>query len=55
LKYFTFFPWYQTSFINPLKPSGKLYVPAALTISNSAFCIYGFCMIVGVNRDYCNG
>jgi hypothetical protein len=37
---------------NVLKPNGQLYVPAALKISNSAFCIYGFCTILSVNSDY---
>jgi hypothetical protein len=37
---------------NPLKPSGTLYEPPALTIGISAFCIYGFRMILSVNRDY---
>jgi hypothetical protein len=35
--------------INPLKPNGNyMYEP----ISNAAFCIYGFCMILSVNSDY---
>jgi hypothetical protein len=40
--------------INPLKPSGKyIYVPPALTINNSAFCIYAFRTILNVNSsDY---
>jgi hypothetical protein len=29
-----------------------LYVPPALPISNSPFCIYGSCMILTVNSDY---
>jgi hypothetical protein len=37
--------------INPFKPNDK-YVPAALTISNSAFCIYIICMVLSINRDY---
>jgi hypothetical protein len=39
--------------IKPLKTNGS-YISAALTISNSAFCIYGFSMIliVSVNRYY---
>jgi hypothetical protein len=28
------------------------YVPSALTFGNSAFCIYGFHMILTANRDY---
>jgi hypothetical protein len=36
---------------NPLKPSGN-YIPHALTIGNSAFCIYGFCVILTANSDY---
>jgi hypothetical protein len=35
--------------LNSLKPSG---MPAALTISNSTLRIYGFRIILGVNRDY---
>jgi hypothetical protein len=38
------------------------FPPATLTISNFAFCIYWFCMVLCVNRDYfqkqddlCNG
>jgi hypothetical protein len=31
--------------INHLKPSDNY-------ISNSAFCIHGFCMILNLNRDY---
>jgi hypothetical protein len=42
---------HEVSVINPLKPSGN-YVPPALTITNSAFCIYVFHMILTVNRDY---
>jgi hypothetical protein len=38
-------------FFNPLKPSGN-YAPPALRISNSAFCICVFRMILSVNRDY---
>lgn len=40
--------------VNPLKPSGKLHATAALTTStvSSALSIYGFCMILGENRDY---
>jgi hypothetical protein len=34
------------------KGEWQLYVPAALTTSNTVFCIYGFCMILTVNRDY---
>jgi len=30
----------------------ELYVPVALTISNSAFCIYGFSVILSVNTNY---
>jgi hypothetical protein len=41
------------STFNPLKSSGTyMYLYAASTISNSAFCAYGFCMILSVNRDY---
>jgi hypothetical protein len=39
--------------INHIKPSGN-YVPPALTINNSTFCIYEFLMIliVSVNRYF---
>jgi hypothetical protein len=37
--------------INPLRPCDK-YIPSILTISNAAFCIYVFCMILSVNRNY---
>jgi hypothetical protein len=36
----------------PFKAQWELYVPAALTISNWAFCIYVFRMILTVNSDY---
>jgi len=39
-------------FLNPLKPSGKLYVPAILTPCNAVLCIYGFCMIIAVTKKY---
>jgi hypothetical protein len=29
-----------------------MYVPAALTISKSELCVYGFCTILAVNSDY---
>jgi hypothetical protein len=29
-----------------------MYAPSALTVSNSAFCTYGFYMILTVNSDY---
>jgi hypothetical protein len=34
-----------------LRPSGN-YEPSALTVSNAAFCIYWFCMVLNVNSDY---
>jgi hypothetical protein len=34
----------------PFKAQWQLYVPPALTINNSAFCIYGFRTILTVNR-----
>jgi hypothetical protein len=37
--------------VNALKPSGN-YIPPALTILNSALCMYGFCMILSINGDY---
>jgi hypothetical protein len=39
---------------NPLKSSGDSTgcVPSALTVGNSAFCIYGFSMILCVNSGY---
>jgi hypothetical protein len=37
-------PLFRHRSLNPLKL-------AALTISNSAFCIDGFCMILRINRD----
>jgi hypothetical protein len=33
------------------KAEWQLYVPAALTISKSSFCIYGFSIILSVNSD----
>jgi hypothetical protein len=38
--------------LNLLKPTGKLYVPPVLTISNAVFCIYAFRMILIINSDY---
>jgi hypothetical protein len=37
----------KISYTNPLKPNGK-YVPAALMLSNSSFCMYG----LSINRYY---
>jgi hypothetical protein len=31
---------------------GRIYSPAALTISHSVFCIHEFCMILSLNGDY---
>jgi hypothetical protein len=39
-------------YLKPFKADWYLYAPATLTISNSAFCVYGFHMILSVNRDY---
>jgi hypothetical protein len=33
----------------PFKAQWQVYVPPALTVSNSAFCVYGFRII---NEDY---
>jgi hypothetical protein len=41
----------MTKNFNPLKPSGN-YAPSALTINNSAFCIYELRMILSANSDY---
>jgi hypothetical protein len=30
----------------------QIYVPPALIIKNSAFCIYGFLMFLNVDNDY---
>jgi hypothetical protein len=34
------------------KAQWELYVPPASTITNSAFCVYGFRIIHSANRDY---
>jgi hypothetical protein len=34
------------------KAEWSLHVPVTLMISNSAFCIYGLCVILSVNGDY---
>jgi hypothetical protein len=39
-------------FCQLFKAQWQLYVPPALTISNSASCTYGFRMILSVKRDY---
>jgi hypothetical protein len=47
-------PWKvrNTCADQPFRAQWELYVPPALTISNCAFCIYGFCMILTINIDY---
>jgi hypothetical protein len=42
------FPYLQ---FNALRPSGN-YEPSAVTVSNAAFCIYWFCMVLTVNSYY---
>jgi hypothetical protein len=37
---------------NPCKAQWYIYVPPGLTINNSTFCTYGFCVIYTVNRNY---
>jgi hypothetical protein len=37
--------------LNPFNPIGN-YMHHLLTISSTAFFIYGFCMILSVNNDY---
>jgi hypothetical protein len=38
---------------NPLRPTGScMYLAPTLKISKDAFCIYGFRMILTVNRNY---
>jgi hypothetical protein len=39
--------------INALRPQWQVCVPPALTVSDSAFCIYGSYMFLTANRDYC--
>jgi hypothetical protein len=38
--------------LKPFKAEWQLYVPPALTITNVAFCIYGFRMILCVSSDH---
>jgi hypothetical protein len=38
--------------VNPLKTNGNYTYQPPLRISNAEFCIYGFCVIISVNRDH---
>jgi hypothetical protein len=44
-------PFFVLLDINSLRPNGK-YEPFDLTVSNAAFCIYWFCMVLTVNSDH---
>jgi hypothetical protein len=37
---------------NPLRPSGNYMNHLLLRVSNAAFCIYWFCMVLTVNSDH---
>jgi hypothetical protein len=41
---------FHTAIINPLKRNVTTYT-TRLTVTNSAFCMYGFRMIITVNSD----
>jgi surface polysaccharide O-acyltransferase-like enzyme len=38
--------------LEPLNAEREIYVPPGFSVSNLVFCIYGFHVILVVNRDY---